>query len=81
MIREEEDKIKMKIGLIGRYARVIETPNRYEKDIEGIIRKETRNTLLINNKLILKNKRVFMIDNKKIHGKNLIGEFHDRIKE
>ena len=70
----------MKTGLIGKKAKVVSSPNSFEKDINGIIKRETKNALIIGNKLILKNKREFLIDNQNIKGDKIIGKFQERTK-
>jgi len=74
----------LKHELIGSRIRVIDAKNKANKDIEGTIIDETRNTLSVDckgsiKKLIKKNITI-TINDMKINGEKLIGRSEERIK-
>jgi len=67
--------------LIGSEAEVISSKNPTLVGTKGKIIDETRNTITIKNKKILKSHVTLKIKNQTIEGKNLVGRPEDRLKK
>jgi len=72
------------IILLGKQVEVIQSSNRYEVGIKGLVIEDTKNTIKIRSengvKILIKNSIILMINDKKIDGNLLIGKEEERIK-
>jgi len=72
------------IILLGKQVEVIQSSNRYEVGIKGLVIEDTKNTIKIRAengvKILIKNSIILMINDKKIDGNLLIGKEEERIK-
>ncbi|NYT04124.1 MAG: ribonuclease P protein subunit [Candidatus Methanofastidiosa archaeon] len=72
------------ITLLGKKVEVIQSSNRYEVGIKGLVIEDTKNTIKIRTengvKMLLKNNIILMVNDKKIDGNLLIGKEEERIK-
>ena len=72
------------IILLGKQVEVIQSSNRYEVGIKGLVVEDTKNTIKIRTekgvKTLIKNSIILMINDKKIDGNLLIGKEEERIK-
>lgn len=72
------------IILLGKQVEVIQSSNRYEVGIKGLVIEDTKNTIKVRTekgvKILIKNSIVLMINDKKIDGNLLIGKEEERIK-
>ena len=72
------------IILLGKQVEVIQSSNRYEVGIKGLVVEDTKNTIKIRTekgvKILIKNSIILMINDKKIDGNLLIGKEEQRIK-
>ncbi|KYC51707.1 MAG: Ribonuclease P protein component 1 [Candidatus Methanofastidiosum methylothiophilum] len=72
------------IILLGKQVEVIQSSNRYEVGIKGLVVEDTKNTIKIRTekgvKILIKNSIILMINDKKIDGNLLIGKEEERIK-
>jgi len=72
------------IILLGKQVEVIQSSNRYEVGIKGLVIEDTKNTIKVRAengvKILIKNSIVLMINDKKIDGNLLIGKEEERIK-
>jgi len=66
--------------VLGLQAEVMKSPNSSEMGTCGVITKETKYTLHIDGKTIMKMSRIFTINTKTIKGETLIGKYEERIK-
>lgn len=65
--------------LIGSKAEVVDSKNKSDIGIKGIIKDETKNTLTIGEKKVFKNNITIKIKNQTIKGQDLLGRPKDRI--
>lgn len=70
-----------KMCLIGLAAEVLESKNKHNIGIKGKIRDETKYTLQIENKKIMKSSVILRIKEQNINGKKLLGRPEERIKK
>lgn len=72
------------IILLGKQVEVIQSSNRYEVGIKGLVVEDTKNTIKVRTekgvKILIKNSIILMINDKKIDGNSLIGKEEERIK-
>ena len=72
------------IILLGKQVEVIQSSNRYEVGIKGLVIEDTKNTIKVRTengvKILIKNNIILMINDKKIDGNLLIGKEEERIK-
>lgn len=72
------------IILLGKTVEVIQSSNRYEVGIKGIVIEDTKNTIKLRVekevKILIKKNIILMINNKKVDGNSLIGKEEERIK-
>jgi len=72
------------IILLGKQVEVIQSSNRYEVGIKGLVIEDTKNTIKVRAengvKILIKNNIILMINDKKIDGNLLIGKEEERIK-
>ncbi len=72
------------IILLGKQVEVIQSSNRYEVGIKGLVIEDTKNTIKLRTengvKILIKNSIILMINDKKIDGNLLIGKEEERIK-
>ncbi|HOM95899.1 MAG: ribonuclease P protein subunit [Candidatus Methanofastidiosa archaeon] len=72
------------IILLGKTVEVIQSSNRYEVGIKGIVIEDTKNTIKLRVekevKILIKKNIILMINNKKVDGNLLIGKEEERIK-
>ncbi|HII94905.1 MAG TPA: ribonuclease P protein subunit [Methanofastidiosum sp.] len=72
------------IILLGKQVEVIQSSNRYEVGIKGLVIEDTKNTIKVRTengvKILIKNSIILMINDKKIDGNLLIGKEEERIK-
>jgi ribonuclease P protein subunit POP4 len=72
------------IILLGKQVEVIQSSNRYEVGIKGLVIEDTKNTIKVRAengvKILIKNSIILMINDKKIDGNLLIGKEEERIK-
>jgi ribonuclease P protein subunit POP4 len=72
------------IILLGKKVEVIQSSNRYEIGIKGLVIEDTKNTIKIRTengvKILIKNNIILMVNDKKIDGNLLIGKEEERIK-
>jgi len=72
------------IILLGKQVEVIQSSNRYEVGIKGLVIEDTKNKIKVRAengvKILIKNSIVLMINDKKIDGNLLIGKEEERIK-
>lgn len=67
-------------NLIGKYATITEAKNKTLKGVKGVVLDETRNTLVIGNKKIIKTHATMKVDGKTIDGKTIQKQQTERIK-
>jgi ribonuclease P protein subunit POP4 len=72
------------IILLGKKVEVIQSSNRYEIGIKGLVIEDTKNTIKIRTengvKILIKNNIILMVNDRKIDGNLLIGKEEERIK-
>jgi len=72
------------IILLGKKVEVIQSSNRYEVGIKGLVIEDNKNTIKIRTengvKILIKNNIILMINDRKIDGNLLIGKEEERIK-
>ncbi len=72
------------IILLGKQVEVIQSSNRYEVGLRGIVIDDTKNSIKLRTengvKILLKKNITLMINEKKIDGNLLIGKEEERIK-
>ena len=72
------------IILLGKQVEVIQSSNRYEVGIKGLVIEDTKNTIKVRTengvKILIKNSIILTINDKKIDGNLLIGKEEERIK-
>lgn len=72
------------IILLGKQVEVIQSSNRYEVGIKGLVIEDTKNTIKVRTengvRILIKNNIILMINDKKIDGNLLIGKEEERIK-
>ncbi len=72
------------IILLGKKVEVIQSSNRYEVGIKGLVIEDKKNTIKIRTengvKIVIKNNIILMINDRKIDGNLLIGKEEERIK-
>jgi len=72
------------IILLGKQVEVIQSSNRYEVGIKGLVIEDTKNTIKVRTengvKILIKNSIILIINDKKIDGNLLIGKEEERIK-
>ena len=72
------------IILLGKKVEVIQSSNRYEVGIKGLVIEDTKNTIKIRTengvKIVIKNNIILMVNDRKIDGNLLIGKEEERIK-
>lgn len=72
------------IILLGKKVEVIQSSNRYEVGIKGLVIEDKKNTIKIRTengvKILIKNNIILMINDRKIDGNLLIGKEEERIK-
>ena len=70
--------------LLGKKVEVIQSSNRYEIGIKGLVIEDTKNTIKIRTengvKIVIKNNIILMVNDRKIDGNLLIGKEEERIK-
>lgn len=74
---------KHKKEYIGKKLRILKTKNEQQKDMTGIITKETKYTFTIKNekeRIILKKDKEFLIEQDKIQGNKILKKPEERIK-
>lgn len=72
------------IILLGKQVEVIQSSNRYEVGLKGLVIEDTKNTIKIRTenevKILIKNNIILKINDRKIDGNLLIGKEEERIK-
>ena len=72
------------VTLLGKKVEVIQSSNRYEIGIKGLVIEDTKNMIKIRTengvKMLIKNNIILMVNDKKIDGNLLIGKEEERIK-
>lgn len=72
------------ISILGKNIEIIQSSNRYEVGIKGIVIEDTKNTIKIRTdnkvKTLTKKNIILIINDKKIDGNLLIGKEEERIK-
>ncbi|NPV50478.1 MAG: hypothetical protein HPY60_04680 [Candidatus Methanofastidiosum sp.] len=72
------------VTLLGKKVEVIQSSNRYEVGIKGLVIEDTKNTIKIRTengvKIVIKNNIILMVNDRKIDGNLLIGKEEERIK-
>jgi len=72
------------IILLGKQVEVIQSSNRYEVGIKGLVIEDTKNTIKVRTKngvkILIKNSIILTINDKKIDGNLLIWKEEERIK-
>ncbi len=70
--------------LLGNQVEVIQSSNRYDVGIKGLVIEDTKNTIKLRTengiRILIKNNVILMINGKKINGNLLIGKEEERIK-
>ncbi len=71
----------MKKELIGKIAEVIDSKNKVNIGIKGVVEDETKNTIKIGGKILLKNIVSLSVFNQTIHGNVINKRPEERIKK